>query len=385
MIRSGIVLLATFINLILLTSVYCTVKPPVISPGIISQSKSLGECQSCKLFIESFQKGLERTARGKYEGGDAAWEEEKLKKSYKRSEMRLVDIQDGICKEESKHSVQCHHVAEKAEEFIEEWWAQNPDESDDLYTYVCIDKLKLCCPKHHFGKDCSPCPGDHEKLCSGNGKCRGDSTRKGNGTCLCDIGYAGDNCDACSTGYYLAYKDDNKMLCSKCHRSCMGGCRAGTPKDCVACKHGYIFDSEEGCLDVNECDDLNKCNADQFCQNTLGSYECVACDKSCVGCYGDGPDMCRKCAAGYSKKGELCIAMREDEDQSEILTTTRYITYIGLLIATGILLPKSASLGSFVGIMVISYIVGAEYYCMINGHTGLVNMKDFDLMQLFRT
>lgn len=61
------------------------------------------------------------------------------------------------------------------------------------------------------------------------------------------------------------------------------------------------------------------------------------------------------------------------------------MTYVGLLIATGILLPKSTSLGSFVGIMVLSYIVGAEYYCMINGHTGLVDLKDFDISQLFRT
>lgn len=61
------------------------------------------------------------------------------------------------------------------------------------------------------------------------------------------------------------------------------------------------------------------------------------------------------------------------------------MTHVGLLIATGILLPKSTSLGSLVGAMVLSYIVGAEYYCMINGHTGLVNLKDFDLSQVFHT
>ncbi|XP_031769622.2 cysteine-rich with EGF-like domain protein 2 isoform X2 [Galleria mellonella] len=300
----------------------CNVQPPVVNPSVLTQSKSLGECQACKLFIDSFKNGLERTARGKYEGGDAAWEEEKLKKSYKRSEMRLIDIQESICKE-SKHSVQCHHMAEKAEEFIEEWWSQNPDESEDLYTYICIEKMQVCCPKFHYGKDCTPCPGDHEKLCSGNGKCRGDGTRKGNGTCLCDAGYTGVNCDQCASGYYLAYKDDSKMLCSLCHKSCMGGCRQGTQKDCVACKPGFIFDSDEGCLDINECDEPNKCTKDQFCLNSIGSFACMNCDKSCNGCHGDGPDMCRKCAKGYSKKGEFCIADREDEDQSEKLTTTR--------------------------------------------------------------
>lgn len=56
---------------------------------------------------------------------------------------------------------------------------------------------------------------------------------------------------------------------------------------------------------------------------------------------------------------------------------------MGLLIATGILLPKSSFIGVGVGIMVITYIIGAEYYCMINGHSGLVDLKEFDLMQLF--
>ncbi|XP_053600717.1 cysteine-rich with EGF-like domain protein 2 isoform X2 [Plodia interpunctella] len=303
--------------------VLCNIQPPAINPGILTPSKPLGECQACKLFVDSFKKGLERTSRGKYEGGDAAWEEEKLKKSYKRSEMRLIDIQEGICKEETKHSVQCHHMAEKAEEFIEEWWSRDLDESTDLYTYICIDKMQLCCPRHHYGKDCAPCPGDYRNICSGNGKCRGDGTRKGNGTCLCDPGYMGPNCEFCSVGYYLAFKEDDKMLCSPCHISCMGGCRDGTQKDCVACKLGFMFDSDEGCLDINECNDVNKCTKDQFCLNSIGSFACMNCDKSCKGCHGDGPDMCRKCAKGYSKKGEFCIADREDEDQSEQFTTTR--------------------------------------------------------------
>lgn len=302
---------------------FCNIQPPIVNPSVLTPSKTLGECQACKLFVESFKKGLERTARGKYEGGDAAWEEEKLKKSYKRSEMRLIDIQDGICKEEKDYSIQCHHIAEKAEEYIESWWAQNPDESDDLFSYICVDNLKMCCPKHHFGKECTPCSGDHNNLCSGNGKCRGDGTRKGNGTCLCDAGYTGENCDQCSVGYYLSYKDDNKMLCSPCHRACMGGCRQGTQKDCAACKPGFIFDSDEGCLDINECDDINRCTKDQFCLNSIGSFACIPCDKSCSGCHGDGPDMCRKCAKGYSKKGEFCVGDREDEDPMEAMTASR--------------------------------------------------------------
>ncbi|XP_032517335.2 cysteine-rich with EGF-like domain protein 2 [Danaus plexippus] len=366
-----------------LSSVACTVQPPAVNPGLFTVPKSIGACHSCKIFIESFTKGLERTARGKYEGGDTAWEEEKLKKSYKRSEMRLVDIQEGICKEETKYSVQCHLMAEKAEEYIEEWWSQNADESTDLYSHICIDKLEVCCPKHHYGKDCLPCAGNHENLCNGNGKCRGDGTRKGNGTCLCDEGYMGEECDQCAIDYHISYKDDNKMLCSKCHMSCAGGCKGGTQRDCASCKPGFIFSVEDGCADINECDEANRCKDNEYCLNSLGSYTCMKCDKSCKECYGDGPDMCRRCAKGYSKKGEFCVSDK-GEDTNETLTSTRFMTYIGLLIATGILLPKSATLGSMVGFAVLSYIMGAEYYCMINGHTGLVNLTNYDLFQMFR-
>nr|CAD7402044.1 unnamed protein product [Timema cristinae] len=39
---------------------------------------------------------MERTSRGKFEGGDAAWEEEKLQ-SYSTSEVRLIEIQENLC------------------------------------------------------------------------------------------------------------------------------------------------------------------------------------------------------------------------------------------------------------------------------------------------
>lgn len=301
--------------------ILCNAQPPVINPGILTQSKSIGDCQACRIFVESFKKGLERTARGKFEGGDTAWEEEKLKKTYKRSEVRLIDIQEGICRDE-KYSVKCHHMAEKAEEFIEEWWAQDPDESADLYTYICIDKMQVCCPKLHYGKDCKPCIGDHENLCNGHGKCRGDGTRKGNGTCSCDAAYDGENCDKCASGYYVSSGAGKDLVCSPCHPSCLE-CRLGSQKDCVTCKPGYTFDSDEGCLDVNECDDVNRCTKNQFCLNSIGSYMCAPCDKSCDGCHGDGPDMCRRCAKGYSKKGEFCAPDRGEEDREDYLTTTR--------------------------------------------------------------
>jgi len=43
---------------------------------------------------------MERTAKGNYGGGDTAWEEEN-KRVYKNSELRLVEIQENLCKEVS--------------------------------------------------------------------------------------------------------------------------------------------------------------------------------------------------------------------------------------------------------------------------------------------
>lgn len=76
-------------------------------------------------FLDCFVKGIERTARGKHGGGDAAWEEEKLK-SYAKSELRLTEIQEDLCKG-SKYSTQCHSLAEQVEEIIENWWFHKQD------------------------------------------------------------------------------------------------------------------------------------------------------------------------------------------------------------------------------------------------------------------
>lgn len=62
-----------------------------------------------------------KTERGQHEGGDAAWEEQKLG-SYKRSEVRLVDIQEGLCNDIIVGQDQCHALAETNEHLLEEWW-----------------------------------------------------------------------------------------------------------------------------------------------------------------------------------------------------------------------------------------------------------------------
>ena len=90
----------------------------------LTQNKAhiLPPCQACKSLVGSFKKvcavvlhilmwinnqlifilkGLERTARGKFEGGDADWEEKKLR-SYANSEVRLVEIQEKLCSDVAK-------------------------------------------------------------------------------------------------------------------------------------------------------------------------------------------------------------------------------------------------------------------------------------------
>lgn len=190
-------------------------------------------------------KGLDKTSRGKHDGGDAHWEEQKLG-SYKTSEVRLIEIQEMLCSDVTRGEQQCHAIAEEHENDIEFWW-KHQDEYPDLYKWFCIDTLKVCCPQNHYGKDCSPCPD-----CSGNGVCKGNGTRKGNGKCNCDRGYSGENCNQCTDGFYEAFKDENKLLCSPCHVSCLGNCNGAGPRKCKSCKEGWFQKDDDGCIDVSK-------------------------------------------------------------------------------------------------------------------------------------
>lgn len=81
---------------------------------------------------------------------------------------------------------------------------------------------------------------------------------------------------------------------------------------CVNCAIGWIMDKEKGCLDVNECATIKPvCNPLQFCVNSEGSYRCLECDNSCLGCTGDGPDMCIACANGFTLIENVCVGINE--------------------------------------------------------------------------
>lgn len=177
---------------------------------------------------------MKKTAKGKFEGGDAAWEEAKLG-NYATSEIRLTEIQETVCSDVEEGRDQCYSFHEQYDGEIEEWWFNRQSIDSDLFKYFCIDTVQLCCPHLHYGMNCTACPGYPDNVCNNNGKCKGAGTRKGNGRCACDHGYTGEHCNACAENYYQSYKDDKKVLCSKCHVSCLGACKSAGPMGNVNC------------------------------------------------------------------------------------------------------------------------------------------------------
>lgn len=317
-------------------------------------------CAACRVLTNSFKKGLERTKREKFDGGDSAWEEDKLG-SYSKSETRLIEIQEQLCREVDRGQTQCHTLAEEFESKIEDWWLNHQGSYQDIFDYLCIDQTKRCCPKDHFGPNCAPCPGFPDKICNNNGKCKGAGTRKGNGGCFCDKGYEGETCGTCAPGFYESYRDENKILCSPCHIACNITCTGAGPKNCETCSTGWYMIEGEGCFDIDEClENEVACMENQFCINKEGSHTCLDCDKACNDCTGDGPDMCIECADGYHKKDNMCI-------NSDILgrkrheNFARYTTYVGLCIATCIIFQRNIYIASVIGLFVGIYISVSEY------------------------
>lgn len=200
----------------------------------------LPSCSICSSVAEKFVEGYKRTSQSNFGGGNTDWEERKLKE-YGKSETRLIEIVEKICK---ISDTQCTSFIEKNEEEIEEWWKSGSSESiDDFYRWLCIDRLQLCCPKGTFGKNCRQCQrGDNGQVCSGDGECDGDGTRTGNGRCLCGDQFSGTNCSNCRSGYEKSIDENKQVICS----------------DVDECQSNLFLSP---CL-------LYKCN------NTIGSYEC---------------------------------------------------------------------------------------------------------------
>ncbi|CAG4987181.1 unnamed protein product [Parnassius apollo] len=271
----------------------------IFVPSIVTEK--LNDCNRCKVLSNSFKNWLQKTARGKYEGGDAAWEEAKLK-SYSRSEMRLVEIQEGLCSDVKKHQDQCYALAEEVEHLLEQWWVHEDPNSQDVFAWLCVSTLHYCCPKNHYGMTCAPCPKDeNNKICGGRGECNGDGTRQGNGTCICNRGFSGQFCESCAENFYSI----DKEYCKPCHKAC-NGCRGEGAAACKFCKPGWELESG-ACNDINECANISLCKSHQFCINWEGSYACRNCDDTCRTCKGEGLANCTSCESNYMLWGGMCL------------------------------------------------------------------------------
>ncbi|XP_053111164.1 protein disulfide isomerase CRELD2 isoform X2 [Hemicordylus capensis] len=269
---------AAFFPLVLLSLLLL---PP---PRLASASDRLRQaCSTCRGISERFTKGLTDTAKKNFGGGNTAWEEKTLSKYETRKK-----------------------------------------KYPDLFKWLCIETIEVCCPSGMYGPDCLACRGGSERPCHGNGRCDGDGTRGGDGSCNCNKEYKGEFCLDCSDGYYNSHKNDTHSVCTACHNSCKT-CTGATNADCTDCKEGWIR-NEEACVDVNECVAENSpCKTDQYCLNTDGSFSCKVCDLSCLECTGEGPTKCKSCITGYTMEDEKCtdvdectlpdkVCVRENED-----------------------------------------------------------------------
>jgi len=288
-----------------------TLLPFILVCPFSSSSRITDQCKTCKDFVENFHKGMKKTAKNHFGGGDTAWEESRLG-SYARSETRLLEILEGVCNDVSKEH-NCHAMVEQHEEKIEEFWFNKHSEFSELQNYLCIKEIKVCCPPGKYGKKCKDCSGGSESPCSGKGKCKGEGTRGGNGKCDCDKEYDGENCEECSDGYYNA----GNNTCNKCHESCASSCTDGTNKGCDECKGGYIENTDQECVDKNECKEEDICKEGTFCFNTKGSFRCEDCDPACDGgCTNTGRLSCINCNPGWKlreEEGKGCYDINECE------------------------------------------------------------------------
>ncbi|KPP72722.1 cysteine-rich with EGF-like domain protein 2-like [Scleropages formosus] len=270
-------------------------------------------CSTCKQITDNFAKGFERTAKKNFGGGNTAWEERKLSK-YETSEIRLMEIVEGLC----DSSFECNHMVEEHEDRLETWWFKRKTKYPDLFKWFCIESIKVCCPNGTFGPDCNACIGGSERPCHGNGVCNGDGTRTGDGRCSCNHGYQGALCLECVDGYFSEERNDTFSQCTECHPACEI-CTGPTSHHCKKCKPGWEQDKEEAaCNDVDECSrEPPPCKGDQYCLNTEGSYLCKDVDEcelsespcslehqQCVNSQGSYRCLC---AAGFQDRDGVCV------------------------------------------------------------------------------
>ncbi|KFM65217.1 Cysteine-rich with EGF-like domain protein 1, partial [Stegodyphus mimosarum] len=210
------------------------------------KGKPVPPCRACRNLVDSFLKAVDETMRKSFEGGDADWEKQKLG-SYDNSELRFIEIQEQVCSDVGLGKDQCYNLAELHESELENWFYEERHKNMDLFEFLCISHLKICCPNNTYGSDCVPCPGGIESPCGGHGKCLKGGTREEPASCFCDAGYTGELCDVCAKGYYQ--EAGEVFSCKICDKACKGHCRGPGPKNCEVCSFGYHFIPDEGCVE----------------------------------------------------------------------------------------------------------------------------------------
>ncbi|KIH64364.1 calcium binding EGF domain protein [Ancylostoma duodenale] len=270
----------------------------IVAAAAKKNRKEDDRCRYCHFLVATFEAGLRRTARHHFAGGDTAWEEKKLGK-YATSETRFIETMEGICKKNTIiemdlfHGLQelefrCNTLVEEHEDLLEEYYYKH--QATNMTEWLCEERIKLCCPDGHYGKDCLKCPGFEitGTVCFGHGSCDGNGRRYGTGKCTCDTGYVGNLCRQCAADHFEKSKTENSIECEKCFEGCAGGCSASGPKGCTKCKNGWN-ETSDGCVDIDECALETTCsNAHEKCVNLQGSYRC-------------------DCVDGYKRDGSACV------------------------------------------------------------------------------
>ncbi|XP_032348427.1 protein disulfide isomerase CRELD2 isoform X5 [Camelus ferus] len=121
---------------------------PPPPPG--EATKKPTPCKRCRELVDKFNQGMVDTAKKNFGGGNTAWEEKTLSK-YEFSEVRLLEIVEGLC---GSSDFECNQLVEEHEEHLEAWWLQLKKKYPDLFEWFCVKTLKVCCSPGTYGPDC---------------------------------------------------------------------------------------------------------------------------------------------------------------------------------------------------------------------------------------